>query len=99
MVCVCVCVYFLLIFHCVLGKKKKNLLKAKHQVKRDLKSQGAFMKNESVCINSVYVHVGILQETNFDVFKSVMPLLCLYNLSLQDFKEIVAFNILLFGNG
>lgn len=48
------------------------------------------MKNEFVCINSVYVHVGILQETNSEVFKIIMLLHHLYNLSLQDFKEIVA---------
>jgi len=48
------------------------------------------MKNESVCVHSVYVRAGILQETNFEVFKIIIHLLCLYNLSLQDFKEIVA---------
>lgn len=48
------------------------------------------MKNESVCVHSVYEREGILQETNFEAFKIIILSLCLYNLSLQDFKEIVA---------
>lgn len=48
------------------------------------------MKSESLCVHSVYEREGILQETNFEAFKIIILLLCLHNLSLQDFKEIVA---------
>lgn len=40
------------------------------------------MKNESVCVHSVYEREGILQETNFEAFKIIILSLCLYNLSL-----------------
>lgn len=42
-----------------------------------------------VYVNSMCVHVGILQETNFEVSKIIILLLCLYNLSLKEFKKIV----------
>lgn len=43
-----------------------------------------------LCVPSVYVSVSILQETSSEVFKIITVLLCLYNLSLQECKEIVA---------
>lgn len=43
-----------------------------------------------MCMCSVYVRPSIWQEISIEVFKIIMLLLCLYHLSLQDFKEIVA---------
>lgn len=43
-----------------------------------------------VYVNSMCVHVGVLQETNFAVSKLIILLLFLYNLALQEFKEMVA---------
>lgn len=65
--------------------------------KGNLKAQGTFMKNKCVCmcVNSVCVQIGILQETNSEVSKIIILLLCLYFLSLQEYEEIVAYHLLL----
>lgn len=65
--------------------------------KGNLKAQGTFMKNKCVCmcVNSVCVQIGILQETNSEVSKIIILLSCLYFLSLQEYEEIVAYHLLL----